>query len=221
MKRSRVVLVVAAVLGVLAGLLVPLPDKVLWSTPFLVGLAVGELVFAGATLWHVFRTEQPETEEAMADADGGRTETDIVVVIGALASLAGIATVLASSGDKSVAPLEAAICLGAVAASWLAIHAVYTMRYARHYYVNERGCVDFNNDDKPSLADFAYLAYCLGMTLPGVRHRPEDQGRAAHRLLPHPALLRLRHGRDRLDDQPRHRHGPVTRSACPRARIAG
>jgi uncharacterized membrane protein len=164
MKRSRVVLVVAAVLGVLAGLLVPLPDKVLWSTPFLVGLAVGELVFAGATLWHVFRTEQPETEEAMADADGGRTETDIVVVIGALASLAGIATVLASSGDKSVAPLEAAICLGAVAASWLAIHAVYTMRYARHYYVNERGCVDFNNDDKPSLADFAYLAYCLGMT---------------------------------------------------------
>jgi uncharacterized membrane protein len=24
--------------------------------------------------------------------------------------------------------------------------------------------VDFNNDDKPSLADFAYLAYCLGMT---------------------------------------------------------
>ena len=71
---------------------------------------------------------------------------------------------LASSGDKSVAPLEAAICLGAVAASWLAIHAVYTMRYARHYYVNERGCVDFNNDDKPSLADFAYLAYCLGMT---------------------------------------------------------
>lgn len=164
MKRSRVVLVVAAVLGVLAGLLVPLPDKVLWSTPFLVGLAVGELVFAGATLWHVFRTEQPETEEAMADADGGRTETDIVVVIGALASLAGIATVLASSGDKSVAPLEAAICLGAVAASWLAIHAVYTMRYARHYYVNERGCVDFNNDDEPSLADFAYLAYCLGMT---------------------------------------------------------
>ncbi|MBK8728916.1 MAG: DUF1345 domain-containing protein [Tetrasphaera sp.] len=164
MKRSRVVLVVAAVLGVLAGLLVPLPDKVLWSTPFLVGLAFGELVFAGATLWHVFRTEQPETEEAMADADGGRTETDIVVVIGALASLAGIATVLASSGDKSVAPLEAAICLGAVAASWLAIHAVYTMRYARHYYVNERGCVDFNNDDKPSLADFAYLAYCLGMT---------------------------------------------------------
>ncbi len=164
MKRSRVVLVGAAVLGVLAGLLVPLPDKVLWSTPVLVGLAVGELVFAGATLWHVFRTEQPETEEAMADADGGRTETDIVVVIGALASLAGIATVLASSGDKSVAPLEAAICLGAVAASWLAIHAVYTMRYARHYYVNERGCVDFNNDDKPSLADFAYLAYCLGMT---------------------------------------------------------
>lgn len=164
MKRSRVVLVVAAVLGVLAGLLVPLPDKVLWSTPVLVGLAVGELVFAGATLWHVFRTEQPETEEAMADADGGRTETDIVVVIGALASLAGIATVLASSGDKSVAPLEAAICLGAVAASWLAIHAVYTMRYARHYYVNERGCVDFNNDDKPSLADFAYLAYSLGMT---------------------------------------------------------
>ena len=110
-------MVVAAVLGVLAGLLVPLPDKVLWSTPVLVGLAVGELVFAGATLWHVFRTEQPETEEAMADADGGRTETDIVVVIGALASLAGIATVLASSGDKSVAPLEAAICLGAVAAS--------------------------------------------------------------------------------------------------------
>ena len=94
------------------------------------------------------------------------------------------------------------------------------MRYARHYYVNERGCVDFNNDDKPSLADFAYLAYCLGMTYQVSDTDLKTKG-VRRIVFFHPALPRLRHGRDRLDDQPRHRHGPVTRSACPRARIAG
>ena len=127
-----------------------------------IGTTVTELAArCGATVLAVSRSRDNLDQHVAPLADQGLA---VVPVVADAATDAGIATVLASSGDKSVAPLEAAICLGAVAASWLAIHAVYTMRYARHYYVNERGCVDFNNDDKPSLADFAYLAYCLGMT---------------------------------------------------------
>ena len=146
------VLVVAAVLGVLAGLLFRFRTRSLVH-PVPVGRPSASL-FAGAiTLWHVFRTEQPETEEAMADADGGRTETDIVVVIGAPASLAGIATVLALCPGTVGRPPEAAICPGAVAASWLAIHAVY-IDALRPALLRQRARVRTSTTTtKPSLAD--------------------------------------------------------------------
>jgi uncharacterized membrane protein len=38
------------------------------------------------------------------------------------------------------------------------------LRYARLYYTEPIGGVDFNADDKPSYTDFAYLAFTIGMT---------------------------------------------------------
>ncbi|QIM22078.1 DUF1345 domain-containing protein [Phycicoccus sp. HDW14] len=52
----------------------------------------------------------------------------------------------------------------AVAAGWLAVHTVYALRYARHWFVNEPGCVDFPGDGPPRLSDFVYLSFTLGMT---------------------------------------------------------
>jgi uncharacterized membrane protein len=42
---------------------------------------------------------------------------------------------------------------------------VFTLRYARLYYLNESGGIDFNQGDElPAYVDFAYLAFTLGMT---------------------------------------------------------
>lgn len=42
---------------------------------------------------------------------------------------------------------------------------MFTLRYARLYYVNGSGGIDFNQgDDPPAYVDFAYLAFTIGMT---------------------------------------------------------
>jgi uncharacterized membrane protein len=43
------------------------------------------------------------------------------------------------------------------------LHTVYTLRYARLYYSDPVGGIDFNSDDRPSYFDFAYVAFGIGM----------------------------------------------------------
>jgi uncharacterized membrane protein len=38
------------------------------------------------------------------------------------------------------------------------------LRYARLYYTEPQGGIDFNQDEPPAYRDFAYLAFTLGMT---------------------------------------------------------
>jgi uncharacterized membrane protein len=42
-------------------------------------------------------------------------------------------------------------------------------RYAVQYYTEPVGGIDFNQDDKPTFADFAYLAFTIAVTY-GVTH---------------------------------------------------
>ena len=51
-----------------------------------------------------------------------------------------------------------------MALSWIMVHTVFTLRYARSYYSNPRGGIDFNESDLPTYLDFAYLALTIGMT---------------------------------------------------------
>jgi uncharacterized membrane protein len=51
-----------------------------------------------------------------------------------------------------------------VVGAWLVVHTVYTTWYALLYYSHDRGGIDFNQGEPPAYADFAYLAFTLGMT---------------------------------------------------------
>ena len=44
------------------------------------------------------------------------------------------------------------------------MHVVYTLRYAVQYYTEPVGGIDFNQDDKATFADFAYLAFTIAVT---------------------------------------------------------
>ena len=48
--------------------------------------------------------------------------------------------------------------------SWLSVNTDYTLRYAHLYYTPPEGGVEFQGSDEPSYADFAYLAFTVGMT---------------------------------------------------------
>jgi uncharacterized membrane protein len=47
--------------------------------------------------------------------------------------------------------------------SWVAIHTVFTLRYAQLYYSGAPGGIDFNQPEPPAYVDFAYLAFTIGM----------------------------------------------------------
>ena len=166
MRRTRLHLAVAGIVLVVAGVLVPLPTGAQWPAHLLVGWVVGALAFCVPTLSMVRHLDAPATASLFEGADGGRTETDVIVVIAAVASLGATALMLAGggSGTASSRVFEGVLTVLAVGAGWVAVHTVYTLRYARHYVVSEPGCIDFNSNEEPRLTDFAYFAFTLGMT---------------------------------------------------------
>jgi uncharacterized membrane protein len=95
-----------------------------------------------------------------------RRPADTIVLLASVASLAGVGYLLAASTAKGPDMVIAAVVgFGSVTASWLAVHTVYTLRYATHYYSAPVGGIDFNDgDEPPTFADFAYVAFSIAVT---------------------------------------------------------
>lgn len=134
------------------------------------GLLAGWAAFAGIlVVWSLVLTWPMDAAQTRAHAmeeDPGRQGTRLVSIIGSLASLGAVAIVLLQTRGK---PLEislalAAIAVLAVAASWGLIQIDYTLRYARVYYRDPVGGIDFNQEEAPMYTDFAYFSLGLGMT---------------------------------------------------------
>lgn len=166
MLKTRLNLLAALVLGLLVGLLAPVPAHAGWPFRMLLAWSVTSAAFCVPVLRRIHRLDAEQTRARYATEEGDRTETDLIVVLASVASLVAIAVMLAGGRDnpQSEQLTDAVLTVIGVAASWGAIHTIYTLRYARHYVVNEPGCIDFNSDEEPRLSDFAYLAFTLGMT---------------------------------------------------------
>ena len=61
-------------------------------------------------------------------------------------------------------PGRTALAVVSVAVSWLVVNTVYALRYARLYYTDPYGGVEFTGADDPTYREFAYLAFTIGMT---------------------------------------------------------
>jgi uncharacterized membrane protein len=98
--------------------------------------------------------------------DPGRAASDLIVLTAAVASLVAVGFVLvqASSAKGAEQDLLAGLGVASVALSWLSVHTLFTLRYARLYYTGKDGGVNFNQDAPPRYLDFAYLAFTIGMT---------------------------------------------------------
>ena len=75
----------------------------------------------------------------------------------------GVVLVAASSAHGSREWALAGLAVGSVALSWVLVHTLFTLRYARLYH-SAGGGVDFNQDEPPRYVDFAYVAFTIGMT---------------------------------------------------------
>jgi uncharacterized membrane protein len=119
-----------------------------------------------AWVWSdISRLDQEQTCRLASLEDAGRTLSDGVLLTASVASLAAVGQLLfhqASGGISEAA--RAAVGVVSVVLSWGVVHTVYTLRYARLYYDEPVGGVDFNEEEPPSYLDFAYLAFTIGMT---------------------------------------------------------
>ncbi len=156
---ARTRLAVSALVGLVVGVAVGLT----WSGPH--GLLLGWVATAAvydATLWRrIGGMSGADTARHAVAENPGRRLTEAVVLGAAVASLGAVGLLLAGSDQADV---RAALSLTAVAASWITVHTVFTTRYARLYYTGPDGGIDFNADEPPRYADFAYLAFTIGMT---------------------------------------------------------
>ena len=124
------------------------------------------IVFCGSVWLAVWPMSDGATAERATEEDPSRAMTDIITLAASIASLAavGIVLVRAHAVHGTAQGLLAGFGLLSVAASWATVHTVFMLRYALLYYAYPEGGIDFNQQERPSYRDFAYLALTVGMT---------------------------------------------------------
>jgi len=119
-----------------------------------------------ALKWRDVRSLDAEQTRAFAKyEDASRVLDELLVLIAATVSLVTVALVLSYSAEVQPAERVVRTVLGIVSVvlAWAVVHTVYTLRYARMYYTEPVGGIDFNSDAPPRYVDFAYLAFGIGM----------------------------------------------------------
>jgi uncharacterized membrane protein len=115
------------------------------------------------TIW-LFDASQ--TARRAEREDPGKVLADAVLLSASVISLAAVVVVLVKAANSSALVRDLLVAFSAVSVviAWVVVHTVFTLRYARLYYLDEDGGIDFNEADPPRYSDFAYLAFTIGMT---------------------------------------------------------
>ncbi len=132
-----------------------------WGTAGLIAWVVAALVFliwSWASLWSL---GADDTAWIAAREDGSRPVRDLALIAISIGTLLAVALVIFRAHQNP--PSRIGLGVACIAASWLVLNTVFTLRYARLYYTDPRGGVDFNQEDDPTFPDFAYLAFTIGM----------------------------------------------------------
>ena len=138
-----------------------------WQFAATVGWAVAALVYTASVWGATLRFDAAQTREHASREDPERGVGDTLVLLLSVASLVSVGFVLVAASDAqgSTRAAIAALAVVSVALSWVLLHTLYALRYARLYYSGGSGAgIDFNQTEDPRYTDFAYLSFTLGMT---------------------------------------------------------
>ena len=168
-KTSAAVRVaMSAALGMVAGLVFSLFNS--RYTDLAVGrprrVGRGRRFLIGTICVALHASTPGETKENALREDPSLHLSELLVLTAGVAVLAAVGLLLDRAGNATGGTKAYLIALGvvSVALSWALVHVTFTLRYARAYYGQPEGGIDFNEDDPPNYLDFAYLAVTIGMT---------------------------------------------------------
>jgi uncharacterized membrane protein len=162
-ERTRVA--ICAGIGVVAGAVAALVDA-----PWQLAILSGWISASGVLLvwiWVVILPLAPaETAEFARREDDSRAAASLLLVASSVASLIAVAFALLRAKDAhgALEVLLTAAGGSAVVLAWGIVHTVFVLRYARLYYTEPVGGIDFSSDELPDYSDFAYMAFTIGMT---------------------------------------------------------
>jgi uncharacterized membrane protein len=149
-----------ALAGTIAAFVAP------WQTVPLVVWDVTALTWV-LTVWlRVARLDAVATSLHATSEDPRRALADTMLLSASVASLVGVVlgTIKASSAHGGEKFFLLGVGILAIVSSWGMVHTIFTLRYAALFYTGPDGGVDFNEEEEPCYADFAYLAFTIGMT---------------------------------------------------------
>lgn len=146
---------VAVILGVLG----------FWPVAPTIGWSVAALIYSSWVWLAIGGYDAAQTKSHAISEEPNRGVADALVLLLGVASLASVAFILipAAAREGVERGLLAALALVSVALSWVLLHTLFTLRYARLFY-SQGGGIDFNQTQDPRYSDFAYFSFTLGMT---------------------------------------------------------
>jgi uncharacterized membrane protein len=166
MRRSTAAVRVTFALlgGAVAGPLVSLFTPP--SASILLGWDVAVLIYLAWT-WGAVGGLGSDITARLAKRENPSTPVADLVIIGAgTAMLAAVGFALLKAGQATGGMKAYLVTLGllSVVLSWTVVHTVFALRYARAYYSEPVGGIEFNESEPPNYIDFAYYAFTVGMT---------------------------------------------------------
>jgi uncharacterized membrane protein len=125
-------------------------------------------LFYVARLWFtIWPLSAEETATIAVREDPVRPVADLLILLAAFLSLGAIAVAMVQSHGSHGArqSTEVGLAVGSIVVSWLLVHTIFALKYARLYYGGgAEGGVEFENRVRPPYSDFGYLAFTIGMT---------------------------------------------------------
>ena len=157
----------------LAGLVaVILPGEFRWATRLLCIWDAGMICFLVWT-WMLMMQATPEMMRRYArQEDEGRVAILSLITAAACISLFAIGAILHDKGISSpLLILHLGLSILTIVGSWLLVHTIFTLHYARTYYQDHKTLseckaegLDFPGEIEPDYWDFLYFSFVIGMT---------------------------------------------------------
>jgi uncharacterized membrane protein len=162
--KAGVRVALTSLLGLVGGSVASL--LTIWQAAILIGWDVTDLCLMGWIWLALWKLNAHDTKAHASREDPSIRLSEFTVLAAGVALLAAVGLVLIRAGHAEGGTKAYLIALGvvSVALSWMLVHTMFTLRYARTYYSQPEGGIDFNEDDPPTYLDFAYLALTIGMT---------------------------------------------------------
>jgi len=153
-------LAVSLAVGVLVGAIVaPVLGSLEAGLLAWIAMATVFLAWTWASIWPL---GVHDTAWLALRQDGSRSLRDLALLAISIGTLGTVVVVIFRAHHGP--PLRTALGVAAIAASWLVLNTIFTLRHARLFYTEPRGGLDFNQDEAPTFRDFAYVAFTIGMT---------------------------------------------------------